>query len=122
MKVAVTASNNNGLEAKVDSRFGRAPYFAIVDLDKMEAEFINNSATGAASGAGVMAAQTVVDQGVDALISGNFGPKAFSALKAANLKLYSFTGGTVREAVEAYKNGQLEELSNPTNRAHSGLR
>ena len=121
MKIAVTASNDQGLEAKIDSRFGRAPYFTIVDVDTMEASVIDNSASNAASGAGVSAAQTVSDEGVTGVISGNFGPKAFDSLKAGDLKLYSFTDGTVQEAINEFKKGTLEELSNPTNGAHAGL-
>jgi len=122
MKIAITASNNDGLEAKVDSRFGRAPFFAIVDIDSLDIDFINNAATGARGGAGVMAAQTIVDQKVDALISGNFGPKAFSGLDAANIKLYSFQGGTIKEAIDSLKNGSLKDVSDPTNDTHAGLR
>jgi len=121
-KVAVSASDNKGLETEVDLRFGRAPYYAIVDTENMEIIFIENPATGAASGAGVRAAQLIADQKVEAIISGNFGPKAYSGLVAANLKLYSFTGGSIKEAIEALNKGQLQEITGPTNKAHSGLR
>jgi predicted Fe-Mo cluster-binding NifX family protein len=122
MQIMITASSNEGLKAMVDTRFARAPYFAIVDSEKMEVEFLDNNATTAASGAGIVAAQAVADRGVDTVISGNFGPKAFSALRAGNLKLYSFTGGTIKEAVEAFKKGELKEINNSTSDAHYGLR
>ncbi len=122
MKIAVTASSDKGIEANVDSRFGRARYFAIVDVETMEVNFVENSASKAASGAGISAAQAVSEQGVDAVISGNFGPKAFSGLQAAQLKLYSIDGGTIKDAVEKLKEGALQELSDPTNNAHAGLR
>lgn len=125
MKLAVTASSDQGLKAKIDSRFGRAPYFIIVDVDTMKARVIDNSASNAASnaasGAGISAAQTVANEGVNGVISGNFGPKAFSGLKAGDLKLYSFPEGTVKEAINEFKKGTLEELSNPTSGAHAGL-
>ena len=122
MKIAVTASNNKGLESEVDSRFGRSPYFAIIDLNTMEFNFLNNSAVKESGGAGIKAAQMIADQKVDALITGNLGPKAFSALKATDLKLYNFDGGTIKKAVEAYKNGDLKHFTAPTNDAHSGLK
>jgi predicted Fe-Mo cluster-binding NifX family protein len=122
MKIAITASDNNGFEAKVDSRFGRAPYFAIVDIDNMSIDFIDNPAVGAAGGAGVLAAQVVADQGVEGLISGNYGPKAFSGLTAANIKLYSFVEGTINKAIEELRADKLVELSQPTNDSHAGLR
>jgi len=120
MKIAVTTSSDKGLEAKVDLRFGRAPYFTVVDIEDMKVEVIKNSAGNAASGAGVSAAQKMSDEGIDGIISGNFGPKAFETLKNGDLKLYSFSG-TVKEAVDELKKGNLEELSNPTNAPHSGL-
>ncbi len=122
MKLAVTTSSSKqGLDAKIDTRFGRAPYFTIVDLENMETRVIENSASNAASGAGINAAQIVADQGVKGVISGNFGPKGFASLKAAELQLYSLPDGTVKKAVEEFKKGTLQELSDPTNSAHSGL-
>lgn len=122
MKIAITASEKNGMEAKVDMHFGRTRYFAIVDTDSMEVDFIENQGASAQSGAGIQAAQIVADKGVEGVVSGNFGPKAFQALKAANIKLYSFNGGTINEVIEAVKMNNLEELSEPTNSAHTGLK
>jgi predicted Fe-Mo cluster-binding NifX family protein len=106
----------------MDSRFGRANFFAIVDTENMEARFIENSAASADSGAGVGAAQLFADQNVAAVISGDFGPKAFIALKTAGIELYSYRGSTIREAVEAYKNGELRELGVSSNNGHAGFR
>ncbi len=122
MRIAVTASDNKGLESSIDVRFGRAPYFAIVDTDTMEINMINNGGTGAAHGAGVRAAQIIADEKVDGVISGNYGPKAYSGLQAAGVKLYSFKNGTVGEAIDSLQKGELEEINNPTSGAHSGLR
>lgn len=122
MKIAVTASDNNGLESNIDTRFGRAPYFAIIDTETMDIKFISNSAVMSNSGAGVTAAQTIVDQKVNALISGKLGPKAFTALKAAELKLYTYNDGTIKKAVEAFKSGNLEELIKANNNSHAGLK
>lgn len=121
MKIAITASDNSGFEAKVDSRFGRAPYFTVVDTDTEEIEFIENDAVNASHGAGVSAAQTIADLGVSAVISGNFGPRAFSGLQQADLNIYSYSGGTVKSALDAFKKGALQEISNPTNSAHNGI-
>jgi len=53
MKIIVTAKNNSGIESELDSRFGRANYFAIVDTESMDVNFIENSAAEASSGAGI---------------------------------------------------------------------
>lgn len=122
MLIGISALDNQGLDSKMDSRFGRANLFAVVDTGNMNIRFLDNTAAQADSGAGVGAAQLIADQKVDVLISGNYGPKAFSALNAANIELYSYSGGTIKEAVEAYNNGELKQIGGPTNNGHVGLR
>ncbi len=100
MKVAVSASGVD-LEAAVDPRFGRCPYYVVVDTDTMEFEAVQNSATGQASGAGIAAAQFVSQTGAQAVISGNIGPNAYQALSAGGIAIYTGASGSVREAVEA---------------------
>ncbi len=120
MKVCVTAAGS-GLEAPMDPRFGRCAYFVIVDTEAMEAESISNSSASAASGAGIGAAQTIANAGAGALITGNIGPNAAETLKAAGVKVYLSHGGSVREAVERLKNGELSETSSASVQAHSGM-
>ncbi|AGB41028.1 hypothetical protein Halha_1068 [Halobacteroides halobius DSM 5150] len=122
MKIAVTAKDDVGLEAKVDSRFGRAFYFAIIDLDTEEVEFINNTAANAASGAGVKAAQLVTDEEVEALISGRVGPKAFRGLDKAGIKIYITKEATIKETLADYKDNNLKEIDGPTNQGHVGMK
>lgn len=112
MKVAVSAVGDS-LEAPVDPRFGRCPYFVIVDTDTMAFEAISNASAGAVSGAGTLAAQAVAAKGVQAVITGNVGPNAFQVLSSAGIKVITGASGTVREAVERFKNGQLQEATAP---------
>lgn len=113
MKIAVTASNNNGYESKVNKHFGRSPFFAIVDTEVEEIDLIKNSAAQARSGAGVQAAQLISDQGVEVLLSGSVGPKAYTALSSGNIKMYITKDKTVREAVESFENNELSQLTSP---------
>lgn len=121
MKFAVMTSDNRGLKSEVAQRFGRAPYLVIVNIGTEESKVQKNQAAAESSGAGIAAAQTVFDENVEAVIAGNFGPKAFDSLKAGQLKLYSVFGVTVEEALAKVKQGELEELSDYTRSAHSGL-
>lgn len=116
MKVIMPVKNDNGWEAELNSRFGRTPFFAVVNMDKDELEFINNTAQNAPSGAGVEAAQIVADQKADLMFAPNVGPRAFSGLEKLNMKIY-LANGSIKNAVKAYKNDELEELSEPTNEA-----
>jgi len=121
MKICVTATAD-GLDVQVDPRFGRCPYFVIVDSETMKFEAIPNTATGAMGGAGIQAAQTVASKRVEVLITGNVGPNAFQALSAAGIKIVTGAFGIVREVVERYKKGELKgETSAPTVRGHFGM-
>ena len=120
MKICVSASSGS-LDANVDSRFGRCPYFVIVDSETMEFSAILNDSTNGAHGAGIQAAQTVVNMGAKVVITGNVGPNAFSVLSAAGIKLVTGVSGSIRDAVEKYKSGQLQETGNPTVGGHFGM-
>ena len=109
MKMCVTATAGD-LNAQVDPRFGRCKYFVFVDLDTMTFEAMPNDAI-AAPGAGTQAAQTIVNRGVDVLISGNIGPNAFQVLSTAGAKIATGAYGTVKEAVEMYKRGRFADGS-----------
>ena len=119
MKVCVSAVSDS-LDAQVDPRFGRCPYFAIVDAETMTSEAIPNTASSSMGGAGIQAAQLVADRGVKVLITGNIGPNAFQALSAANIKVITGAFGSVREAIEKYKMGELKDTGAPTVRGHFG--
>ena len=112
MKICVTAIANS-LEASIDPRFGRCPYFIIVDSETMQYEAIPNMASQAMSGAGIQAVQIIASKGVKVVITGNVGPNAFQALSAARIKVVTGAYGTVKEAIEKYKRGELKEISNP---------
>jgi predicted Fe-Mo cluster-binding NifX family protein len=108
LKVAVSSTGPN-LDATVSPRFGRCPYFVIVETATMGYEAIPNTSAGSASGAGIAAAQEVASRGIEAVLTGRFGPKASQVLSQVGIKMVTGAGGTVRQAVEAYKNGGLNE-------------
>jgi predicted Fe-Mo cluster-binding NifX family protein len=120
MKICVSAASNS-LDSPIDPRFGRCPYFVIVDSENMQFEVIQNIASGATGGAGIQAAQTIASKGAEALITGNVGPNAFQALSAAGIKIVTGAFGTVREIVEKYKKGELRETGAPTVGGHFGM-
>ena len=69
-------------------------------------------------GAGIQAAQMVAKSGAGVVITGNLGPKAADTLAAAGVRTYLGASGTVRQAMEHYKAGQLQESSGPTVESH----
>ena len=119
MKVAVSTSGQD-LSGMVDPRFGRCPYFLIVDTETMAVETVPNGAVGTAHGAGIQAAQLVASKGVKAVLTGNVGPNAYSALSASGITVLTGVSGTVTEAVERFKRGELSTTSSPTVGGHFG--
>ena len=70
------------------------------------AQIFGNDPQVMAQGAGIQTAERVAGAGVDAVLSGYVGPKAFEALQAAGIKVcQDLDGLTVREAVERFKSG-----------------
>ncbi|MEA2033424.1 MAG: NifB/NifX family molybdenum-iron cluster-binding protein [Euryarchaeota archaeon] len=120
MKMCVTSVGMD-LNAQVDPRFGRCQYLVFVDSDTMAFEAMANKAIAAPGGAGIQAAQTVVNKGANVLISGNIGPNAFQVLSTADVKIATGAYGTVKEAVEMYKGGKLGETGASTVAAHAGM-
>jgi len=113
MKICITSQGDN-LDAEVDPRFGRAVYFLIVDTENMESEAIQNPYIQAGGGAGIQAAQFVANKDVEAIITGNIGPNSFQVLTEAGLSIISGVSGSVKSAIEKYKNGELKSVENPT--------
>jgi len=109
MKVAVTAQGPQ-LTSAVDPRFGRARCFVVVDTETGQWSAADNAQNlNAAQGAGIQAGRTVVGLGVEAVISGHVGPKAFATLRAGGVAVYTGATGTVAAAVEQFKAGKLDK-------------
>jgi predicted Fe-Mo cluster-binding NifX family protein len=118
VKIAFTTSGN-GLDAPLDSRFGRAARFLIYDLDSETFERIENEQSlNAAQGAGIQAGEIVARSGARCLVTGHCGPKAFRVLSAAGIKVYNTDAPTVAEALERYRAGQLAEAESADVEGH----
>ena len=120
MKIVVT-STGSGLDALTSPVFGRCPMYIFVDTETMQVEAVENPALASGGGAGVQAAQFVVERGAQAVVTGSVGPNAFNVLQSAGVPSYLFEGGTVREAVEAYNAGRLSATGAASGPAHAGM-
>jgi len=121
MKIAVS-SKGDKLDADVDQRFGRCKYFLIVDSENMDFNTISNESSMARGGAGIKAAETVVNNGAEVLITGNIGPNAYRTLSAGGVKVFTGANGSISDAIKSYKNGELEESKSSNVGSHHGIR
>ncbi len=115
MSIIAISAEEPGLDGPVDPRFGRAAGFVVVNLATMQPSWVDNGAAQAmAHGAGIQAAETLSAAGAGVLLTGYVGPKAFTALAAAGIKVgQDISGMTVREAVERFAAGQVPFADGP---------
>lgn len=102
MKIAITA-REKAPDAALDRRFGRAPFIFIGDSESGALHPHDNETRLQQSGAGIAAAQSLVNQGVEVLITGEVGPKAAQVLQAAAIKVHHPTANTVPEALAEFR-------------------
>jgi predicted Fe-Mo cluster-binding NifX family protein len=108
MKIAVTSTGKQP-DAAMDGRFGRTRWFMITESETGVWEVhANEQNLNAAQGAGIQAAQLLVNLGVDAVITGHVGPKAFRTLKAADVGIYLCEAATVEEALRLFRDNRLD--------------
>lgn len=118
MKVVATAEGSN-LDSPVDPRFGRARYFLLVDTETGNVTAHDNVQNlNAPQGAGIQAAQAVVQLGAEAVLTGNVGPKAFATLQAGQIAIYPGAAGTVRQALEELRSGRLQPAAKANVQGH----
>ena len=119
MKIAICSQSNN-TEATVDSRFGRSAFFAVYDDAVKQWEFIGNQQNlQAAQGAGIQAAQAIIDEEVGILIASNVGPKAMAALGANKIAVFKIGSDvTLQQALTEYQSGQLVQIQQANVEGH----
>ena len=115
MRIAIS-STGQGLDSKLSPLFGRCAFFVIVDIENNKIKSnktIENKAVMQAGGAGIMAAQTIGNEKVNAVISNSVGPRAFDVLQQLGIEMYKAQGATVKEAVDLFIQGKLSKISMP---------
>jgi len=107
MKVCFTSTGAT-LDSPTEERFGRAPYFIIVETGDGSFEAIQNPYADGAGGVGPKAAQILIAHHVKALVSGLVGGNAREVLGTAGIAMYTYTGGgPIKDAVDKFNNNTL---------------
>ncbi len=121
MKIAIVVSKNTGLDSPVDSHFGRAHGFLLVDSDTRNFEFITNQKNmNASQGAGIQTAKHILDTQPDAVIAGHCGPNAFQVLNAAaNVRVCLDASGTASQVLDSFIADQLTTAQSANANAHN---
>ncbi|MDI9481804.1 MAG: NifB/NifX family molybdenum-iron cluster-binding protein [Bacillota bacterium] len=116
MKIAIPVDEKS-LQSNVCVSFGRTPYFLIYDTDTKKSVFVDNGAAVSTGGAGIKAAQMIVDSKVSILLTHRLGENAAEVIKAAEIKIYKTTTAAAQDNIEAFIAGKLPLL----NEFHAGF-
>jgi predicted Fe-Mo cluster-binding NifX family protein len=119
MKIGISSSGQSNTSL-LDPRFGRCSFFAVYDTDDNSYRFIENKAQNAGGGAGIAAAQQMVDEDAEIIITGNMGPNAYNVIAGAGIKIYRAGNVSLEKAVQLYKEAKLEAIAE-AGAAHFGM-
>jgi len=104
----------------VDGMLARAAQFAVVENGTVR--YVSNDAAHSQGGAGVKAAQQLIDLGADVVITRQCGVNAAELFAAANVELYRVESDSLEETLTDYREGKLERLTDAVPGFHGGLR
>ena len=109
MKIAIPVDTSN-MERSVCISFGRSPYFLVYDTENKESVFLENTAAQSPGGAGIKAAQIIVDSNADVLLTPRCGENAALVINEAKIKIYKTSGTSITENLEDFNQGKLSLL------------
>lgn len=118
MKIAISAAGKTS-DDLLDMRFGRCEYFQIYNTESGETKIIKNNGQSSSGGAGIAAANQLIDERVDVIITGSLGPNAFEIIERAGIKTYKCSNIVINSVLKKYRNGELEEIK-AAGSAHNG--
>ena len=119
MRIALPIEEN---ETEICPSFGRTPMFMICDTETQQTTILDNSGIQAQGGAGIKAAQVMVDEKVDVLLAPRCGENAAKVLSASGIKLYQTEGVNAISNIQSFIAGELSELTDihPGFHGHGG--
>lgn len=109
IRIAVSATDEKGLDSVVSAHFGRCPYFTLVDVEADEikaAQAVSNPYYGKHQPGQVP--DFVHSQQADVMLTGGMGGRAVAFFEQCGIQAATGASGTVRHAVEQYLEGQLQ--------------
>jgi predicted Fe-Mo cluster-binding NifX family protein len=112
-RIVVPTASQEGLNAPLAEHFGRAPYFAVVDLNK-NGEVANvKTVSNVAEHTGRMGQPHDVVLGLqpNAIIVYGMGRRGISSFQSVGIAVLRANANTVSEVIAAYKENKLQELT-----------
>ncbi len=113
VRIVIPVLDESGLNARLSEHFGRAPYFAVIELD--ENGHIANQRTvpnvGEHFGGSGRRADFILQLKPSAIITYGMGPRGLSIYQSVRVAVLRANANTVREVIVAYNKDELVELT-----------
>jgi len=119
-RIVIPVSDDKGIDAQLSQHFGRAPFYAIIDLDE-EGNVIGQGTIANTSehfGGVGLPPDRILQLKPKALITYGLGPKALRVFQNAEVAVLRTEANTVKDVVKAYNNNELQELTHGCHQAH----
>ena len=113
MKLAISSPDGK-FDTQFSSRFGRCESFIFIDTETGDWESKSNPAAAARGGAGAQVVQFLSNNGIEATITGRYGPTAFSALEVASIQAFVAESGTPEELLDKFLANELVQVNAAT--------
>lgn len=110
MKIIIPVTTND-TNSTINTTLGRCPFFLCIDSETLERTYIENTAKDAKGGAGIKAAQLMLDNGIDVLITPRSGTNALDVLTNANVQIVESIGSDISANLNLFFDGKLSPLT-----------
>ena len=120
VRIVVPVSDERGIDSHLSQHFGRAPFYAIIDLDE-KGQVIGKGTIANTSehfGGVGLPPDRILQLKPKALVTYGLGSKAIKMFQDAGVAVLRTEANTVREVVNAYNNDELQELTHGCHQAH----
>ena len=119
-KIVIPVEDKTGLEAKVAQHFGRAPYFAVIELDNKH-QTLNIKTepnTGEHMGGTGHPHENLLAIKPDIIIAFGMGPGGLHSFRNSGVTVLKAIDHTVKATIDSFKAGNLVELTGGCEHAH----
>lgn len=120
VRIVVPVSDEKGIDSHLSQHFGRAPFYAIIDLDE-KGQVIGQGTIANTSehfGGIGLPPDRILQLKPKALVTYGLGSKALRMFQDVGVAVLRTEANTVREVVSAYNNDELQELTHGCHQAH----
>jgi len=113
VRIVVPVIDEAGLDAQLSEHFGRAPYFAVADVDE-KGQIVTQKTVanvGEHFGGSGKRADFILQLKPNVIITYGMGPRGLSIYQSVRVAVLRANANTVRQVIDAYNKNELEELT-----------